>query len=36
VIADAGGVLVNPNWTRVAANLTAHGVANRCIDRKIG
>jgi HAD superfamily hydrolase (TIGR01549 family) len=24
---DAGGVLVNPNWTRVATHLAAHGVA---------
>jgi len=23
---DAGGVLVNPNWTRVAERLRAHGV----------
>ena len=23
---DAGGVLVNPNWTRVSATLAEHGV----------
>ena len=27
VFLDAGGVLVHPNWTRVAAALRAHGVA---------
>ena len=27
VFLDAGGVLVWPNWTRVAAALSAHGVA---------
>ena len=27
VFLDAGGVLVNPNWVRVAATLAAHGVA---------
>ncbi len=27
VFLDAGGVLVHPNWVRVAAALTAHGVA---------
>ena len=26
VFLDAGGVLVNPNWDRVAATLQRHGV----------